>query len=237
MKGALGWRPPADRSHEKTYALTTAMPYAACPVVAGVPWYTAFDTPVKGSDGWWWIGTNADWGSVRGGHAICLRPPSLTDLVSAWDHYNQGQEGACVGFACSRAASLMNRRLYDGFSLYRVAQTRDPWPGEAYSGTSVNAGLNTLRIDGAWRVRKGVVSGPHSEDRIVSFLWARTSNDVVLALQTVEPFVRVLNSWGRGYPREVRLPVPALARLLREGGEFGVPTDLVAVTRRQGSGE
>ena len=228
MNGMLGWRKPDDRRHELRYALAPAMPQTPTPVVLGIPWYTAFDAPVKGADGAWWIGlADRSWGSLRGGHAICARPPSIPDVGSAWVHYNQGSEGACVGFAVSRALTLYNRRLYSGRDLYLEAQRRDPWPGEepTYSGTSVNAGLDTARLVGGWPVRAGVVQPPRLQAGITAFLWAMTPEEVAAALKTTEGFVRLLNSWGRGYPREVRLPLDALPRLIAEGGEFGVPVD------------
>jgi len=224
MTGMLGWRPPEDRSHELRYALAASMPVVACPVVMGIPWWTAFDTPIM-VDRAWYIGTEQEWGTLRGGHAVCVRPPSVADLGSAYLHYNQGSEGACVGFAVSRAASLSNRRLYDGFSLYRAAQRRDPWPGEAYSGTSVNAGLDTLRLEGAWPVVKGVVQAARLTAGISEFRWARSVEEIRDALKTDEGFVRILNSWGAGYPREVRMHWWAVERLLAAGGEFGVPVD------------
>ena len=225
--GMLGWRPPEDRSHERRYALAAAMPSVACPVVMGVNWYTAFDKPIS-MDRAWYIGTEREWGTVRGGHAVCLRPPSIADLGSAYLHYNQGSEGACAGFSAARAASLFNRRLYDGFRQYAAAQRNDEWPGEepAYSGTSVNGALQGLRLEGAWRVIAGRTSAaPTVGDGIGSFLWARTVEEIREALKTSEGFVRILNSWGRGYPREVRMHWWGVERLLAEGGEFGVPVD------------
>ena len=223
----LGWRPPADRSHEKRYGITGHFPDIPSPVVIGIPWYSAFDSPVQ-RDGAWWIGLG-DWGRVRGGHAVCLRPPQLADVASAWFHYNQRQEGACVGYATSRAATLFNRRIYDGRSLYLAAQRRDPWPGSSveeprYEGTSVLAGLDTLRLDGAWPVRAGRVTGPRAADGIQNFYWCDSAEQVGHALDS-KAYVRVLNSWGRGYPREVRLPMEAIDRLIREEGEFAVPVD------------
>ena len=221
----LGWRPPEDRSHEKRYALAASMPAAASPVVIGIPWYEAFDKPVLRSRAYWIADVGADWGAVRGGHSVCLRPPSLRDVASAHLHYDQGPDGACVGYACSRAATLFNRRLYDGYELYYAAQQRDPWPGDDYDGTSVNAGLDTLRLEGAWPVRAGMTTGPLLSQGITGFLWARTAEEVRQALKTGEPFVRVLNSWGTNYPREVRMPLASVSRLMDEGGEFGVPVD------------
>lgn len=62
---------------------------------------------------------------------------------------NQGNEGACVGFGCRHfvngepvmtdPASGMSAQ-----DIYKRAQQIDPWPGEDYSGTSVDAGLRVL---------------------------------------------------------------------------------------------
>ena len=62
--------------------------------------------------------------------------------------YDQGREGACVGFASSWAMSILNRRFYDAGWLYREARKIDEWPGEAYDGTSVRAGVEVLRSVG-----------------------------------------------------------------------------------------
>jgi hypothetical protein len=66
---------------------------------------------------------------------------------------DQGREGACVGFAA--AAELMADpvpvpRIGNAFALglYRMAQRRDQWPGENYSGTSVLAGVTELKARG-----------------------------------------------------------------------------------------
>lgn len=220
----LGWIEPQDRSHEERYAISTAMPSSVCPVVIGVRWYTAFDRPWRDSAGVYWIGGSGSWGTIRGGHCVCLRPPSIPDMVGAQAYWNQRNEGACVGFGVSRAASLVNRRFYDGFGLYNAAKTRDPFPGENYSGTTVNAGLQTLRIDGAWRITpKGSV--PFLKDGCSSFLWARTTEEVMDALKSEEGFVRILNSWGFSYPAEVRMSLDDLRRLISEGAELGVPVD------------
>lgn len=222
--GSLGWQPPVNRDHERTYAIVNSMPEGNCPVVIGMNWYASFDRPMRDVDGAWWIGEQSNWGTVRGGHCICLRPPGLPDIVGAHAYWNQGVEGACVGFGVSRAASLFNRRLYDGFSLYRAAQQRDEWPGESYSGTSVNAGLQTLRIDGAWRATPSGTR-PVYKDGCSSFMWASTVDDIVGALKTNEPFVRVLNSWGLNYPAEVRISLESLQRLMNENAEAGIPID------------
>jgi hypothetical protein len=231
----LGWREPEKRDYETVYALDTfgALPGPA-PVVIGVKWHTNFDRPVKDKDGSWWVG-RGDLGGVRGGHCVCLKPPTMTDLPGAWQHYNQGREGACVGFGVSRAATLFNKpTLFNGFSLYHAAQKRDPFPGEAYSGTSVEAGLNTLRLDGAWTVRAGVTRGPNKAFGIRSFGWVKNGADVLKALGSTLDYVEFLNSWGMGYPNVVRMPVSVLDALLQQGGEAGVPVDLPGpITQRR----
>lgn len=225
MEGMLGWMPPTDRAHEMVYALEAAPIAKPGPVVVGIPWYVAFDQPEQASDRSWWIGRKADWGVVRGGHAVCLRPPATRDVLSAYLHYNQGNEGACVGFATARAATLFNRRLYSGFMQYEAAKRNDQWIGENYVGSSVNGGLQGLRLEGAWPMRAGKAYGPRLADGIVQFRWAKSVEEVMQALGSSEGYVRILNSWGAGYPKEVRLSLEGLRRLMGENGEFGVPVD------------
>ena len=83
---------------------------------------------------------------------------------------DQGREGACVGHGVTGdlisapvPVRLTDANLPEGapttaqamaFWLYKAAQRDDEWEGEAYSGTSVNAGMRVSRslglIDG-WR--------------------------------------------------------------------------------------
>lgn len=226
-EGPLGWVPPKDRDHEKRFALTSlTIPRIPTAVVIGVPWHTNFDNPVRDAINptIWWIGRSTNLGPIRGGHCVCLRPPTLTDLDAAWPWYDQGQEGACVGFGTSRAASLFNKRLYDAYPLYKAAQKIDPWPGENYSGTSVNAGLSILRKNGPYRTKNNQTL-PYAQDGITSYAWASNVTDVLRSMHSSEPFVRILNSWGRRYPREVRMPADTLNLLLSMDGEAGVPID------------
>lgn len=60
---------------------------AGVPVVLGVNWYDAWFTPVKkGRE--YWIGAEASWGRVAGGHAICAYGVSdrrqAVKLVNSW---------------------------------------------------------------------------------------------------------------------------------------------------------
>ena len=63
---------------------------------------------------------------------------------------DQGNTSHCVGHSCEawlRAYPIVNAypdRL-DPADIYHAAQKVDQWPGEAYEGTSVRAGMDTLR--------------------------------------------------------------------------------------------
>jgi hypothetical protein len=76
---------------------------------------------------------------------------------------DQGREGACVGHGVTTDL-LASPRPYDKFTFaqantyayrkYKRAQFLDPWAGEAYSGTSVDAGFQAIREEGhieSWR--------------------------------------------------------------------------------------
>lgn len=103
--------------------------------------------------------------------------------------YDQGTEGACVGFASSWAMSILNRQFYDAQWLYRLAQANDEWPGENYDGTSVRAGMDMLKTYGhkvAWKGR----NSPHDiRHGIESYHWARTVDEVRTAIDAGAPVV------------------------------------------------
>lgn len=239
MARGLGRREPTDDIHIQRYSLTRqTMPTVPTPVVLGINWYSDFDHWVtrreRGVDRFY-IGLDAkNLGVIEGGHCICVRPPSIIDRW--WPFYDQGQEGACVGFGWSRFASLMNRRQYDGFSLYHAAQIIDEWgdtPPE--SGTSVRAGGDVMRDKGAWRVRRSKVEvAPHPLDGIDQNRWATSVEEIAACLSPADNgrdvlnkgFVILLNSWGKSYPPEVRMPLETLDRVIfAEHGDATVATD------------
>ncbi len=245
-------RLPSQRTdHLERFPLTaTTMPAQATAMVAGVNWYVSFDRPrrrrIAGRD--LWVIGDGDLGAARGGHAVCLRPWSVSDLPSWWEFYDQGVEGRCVEFACLRMLSLANRRRYDITSRwhYWQMQYRDEWRGGSYpgaspeyEGTSVRAGLDVLHRFGAIRARPRGAAVPsqdpgeqthpaaHLGDGIAAYRWARSWDDVraVLGVPGWLPGVPVLNSWAREYPQQVILLDGAGARVLDEDGEFGVTVD------------
>lgn len=232
--------------HLEKYPLTAAtLPSAATPISMGINWYSAFDTPrlvdVPGYGQRWVIG-DGSLGSVRGGHATALRPWDTKDALGWWGYYNQGVEGRCVEFSVLRVLSLLNRKRYDITSRwhYHEMQRIDEWAGGSYpgatpfyEGTSVRAGLEIVRKYGA--IPKPLfgrkIDDPASKVRpsegIAVYRWALNWQDVrtVLGVPDGLPGVPMLNSWGKGYPREVLLADAAGERVLREDGEFGVVTD------------
>jgi hypothetical protein len=228
MPGPLGRRPPTDWDHVEKYPLTAqTAPAKPTPVVIGVNWYVEFDNPVKDDQGHYWIARDAKLTKVRGGHCVCLKPRGHGDPDGWWDFYNQGQEGACVGFGSSRMMSQCNRKLYDGFWLYHEAQKIDEWPGEDYDGTSVRAALDVLRTRGhCVKLNDGQDSPEALEEGIKANRWARGTDDVLTTLgYDGLDYVDVLNSWGREYPHLTRMPAEVLERLRKEDGEVGIVTD------------
>jgi hypothetical protein len=234
-KGALGARIPEDKPYLEKYPLTAAtLPSTATPGVLGIPWYSNFDVPKKDNLRWW-IGRGTNLGYVRGGHAICVQPgdASALDLWLWWRFYNQGSEGACVGFSLSRALSLMNRSRYDARSLYLEAQKIDEYPETPpEEGTSVNAGCKILKTKGAKRYDSttGKFLPWNINSGISAYRWATSVEDIHAFLKhpTADKLgaVPLLNSWGTAYPRKVWLPDETLDRIVfQEGGECAVLTD------------
>jgi hypothetical protein len=257
----LGRLIPDDWKHYEKWGLTDAtIPVKPVPVVIGVNWYSDFDNPVwKG--GRWWIGLDPkNLGSIRGGHCVCLEPGDeldpetkkvvhrYQDTPSWYKFYNQGHEGACVGFGSSRLMTLMNRKLYFARWLWDRAKETDPWgdtnPGDD-NGTSVDAAMRTLRdrghvtwkpsyeewnTDGEsadWQPRSGLAAD--KLEGIQTFRWARTTEQVLDVLKSPANLragaVRILNSWGTDYPQRVWMPGETLQRLINEEGEVALVTD------------
>lgn len=226
--------------HLDKYPLTArTLPAKSTSMVAGVNWYSAMDRPyrikVRGVERFA-IGGGSP-GSVRGGHAVCLRNWNVRDSVGWWRYYDQGQEGRCVEFAWMRALTQANRLRYDITSRwgYRQMQREDEWRGESpdYEGTSVNAGGKVMRSYGPVRaLPQGKVipieeAKPSKADGIEVYRWARDWSTVRAALEVPEwlPGVPLNNSWGTGWPHEVILLDELGERLIAEDGEFAIFTD------------
>ena len=229
-EGPLGRRPPTDFFHIDKYplrALSEAERPKGVPSAIGVNWYPEFDRPVKGRDGRWRVAHPASGSRPRGGHCVVVKPPKLNDPITWQIFYNQGNEGACVGFGESRMMSLLNRRRYAARWLYRAAQNIDEWPETPpEEGTSVRAGLDILRTAGHRRVHRGEIGEPKPAEGIAANRWATSIEDWQRAIgwegKEEAPF---LNSWGLSYPHIVYMQIRTYDRLRREDGEFSIITD------------
>jgi hypothetical protein len=238
----LGRRAPTDWTHVDRYPLTTVRELVAkpTPVVIGTNWYKEFDKPVQDSNGHWWIARDGKLTTVRGGHCVCLKPAGARDSTQRWEFYDQGAEGACVGFGASRMMSFLNSKLYLARWLWDQAKKVDEWPetnpGDD-DGTSVRAALDVLRTQGHvpytsvmdplqtdWRKRDELAGKP--SEGIAANRWITSIEDCmqVLGYSGLE-YVDVVNSWGTSWPHVVRMPAKVLERLWHEDGEIGVVTD------------
>lgn len=245
----LGRFIPDDWTHVEKYpleALAAEQRPQKIPVVIGVNWYSEFDKPEKNSAGEYFVANANSLTKIRGGHSVCLEPGGEPDTEAWWDFYDQGQEGACVGFAWSRCMSILNKELYAARWLWDRSKERDRWPetnpGDN-NGTSVRAAGEVLAGAGHVDWRDQYADDDHTErdgysaaldNGIQSFRWARSVDDVhaVLGNDKADSLgaVPFLNSWGRlgngrGYPHRTWMPDDVLDRLMAEEGEVGVPTD------------
>ena len=117
------------------------------------------------------------------------RPPLRSFTWQVGPVLDQGNEGACVGFAHS--ARVMSdpdrdRGIDNAFArlVYRDAQKIDEWPGENYEGTSVLAGAKVLAARGEY----------------TAYHWAFSIEDVL---------------WSIGYLGPVVLGIPWLNGMFR----------------------
>lgn len=225
--------PPTDFKHVTKYpARLAANPeILGQPLAFGINWYQAFDAPTEiviGGHKTYWIGLGPQWGVVRGGHCICGKPVAVKDTAGWYTFYDQGSEGACVGFGESRMMSLLNRKRYDARWLYHEARKVDEWPGEDYDGTSLRAGFDILRTVGHRRKWGPVTLPPMEREGIAANRWLLSVDEIMAVLGTATLHggcVPFLNSWGLDYPHTVYIPAEAMGRLLIEDGECGAVTD------------
>jgi hypothetical protein len=116
-------------------------------------------------------------------------------MVPYRTHYDQGKEGACVGFSLSWMMSILNRRLYDARQLYLSAQKFDEWddtPPE--EGSSVRAGCDVLRAIGHWRIIQGGRKIPANlEEGIAENRWATRVDELRACIAAGIPFVLGIN--------------------------------------------
>lgn len=107
-------------------------------------------------------------------------------------YYNQGREGACVGFSSSEMMTYLNRRRFDARWLWNEAKKVDPWsdtnPGDD-NGTSVAAAMDVLRTQGHVYVKGGKDQPPNPDFGITENRWATTVDDLRTSIQNGIPVV------------------------------------------------
>lgn len=115
------------------------------------------------------------------------------------EEYDQGSEGACVGYSQSWLMSTMNRRLYDAYRLYAAAQAIDEWDDTPPAGgTSLKAGFDVLRTVGHWRVWSGKTRAPMLDEGIAENRWALDVDEARAAIQAGIPLNLGIN-WYRQF--------------------------------------
>lgn len=73
-------------------------------------------------------------------------PDQIVNVDSVPEILNQGQEGACTGFALAAVVNFLLRarnieRRVSPRMLYEMARRYDEWPGEAYEGSSARGAM------------------------------------------------------------------------------------------------
>jgi len=244
----LGRFIPDDWRHVEQYPITALAaderPTRA-PVVIGVNWYSEFDDPKKDdASGEYFVarGGAKTLTTVRGGHCVCLEPGGEPDQDSYRTFYDQGKEGACVGFGWSRCMTILNQgQEYTARWLWDQAKATDEFPETKPGddqGTTVRAAAEILIKTGHvdWKpaytdddYRKRAKYKADLADGLKAFRWATSVDDVHQTLGNPRAdelsAVPILNSWGEGYPHRVWLPDDVLERLIHEDGEVAIPTD------------
>lgn len=219
---------PPNWEHVRKYplaALSSADQPKGTPVVVGINWYVEFDEPKRMSDGRWWVALDGKLTTVRGGHCVCIKADE-PDSQAWWHFYDQGKEGACVGFGSSRMKSLLDRRRYDAFELYHATQQLGGYVGQ--EGAYVRDAMAVLAQRGAVPYGK---KDPDPASKISTYRWALTVEEILavldLPMATKRGAVPFLNSWGdRDYPHITWMPGEVMDRLIREDGEIAIVTDL-----------
>ena len=115
--------------------------------------------------------------------------PSLNPINRLWhceEYFNQGQEGACAGFAAAHAFAcgpiVTECTETDARRYYKVGQRHDRWEGEDYSGTDL----------------LGVAKGLKNELELINgYLWNFGLRDVIMTVGHSGPVIAGL-SWTEG---------------------------------------
>jgi len=109
--------------------------------------------------------------------ALIALPDSLVScpLIKPSMILDQGQEGACTGFALAAVVNFLRARkkqtaLVSPRMLYELARRYDEWPGEAYEGSSARGGIKAWAKHGvclraAWKDNQHGIT--HMNDAVI----------------------------------------------------------------------
>lgn len=157
--------------------------------------------------------TPGDWEHVEKYPLSAVLPQTVTraekalSYPKAWrEFYDQGREGACVGFSSSQAMSVLNRKRYDARWLWNEAKAIDEWedtkPGDD-RGTSVRAAMDILRDKGHRHIQGTKAHDPTPEHGIQENRWATTIDELRTSIQNGVPVVMGTN-WYERFNRPVQ---------------------------------
>jgi hypothetical protein len=155
---------PDDWKHVEKYPLSAVATAVRrrVPVVIGVNWYVEMGNPTRDpKSGEYFMAGAKKLTRIRGGHCVCLEPGGEPDRDAWWDFYDQGNDGACVGFGWSRCMTILNSgEQYTARWLWDRAKEIDEWPQTKPGddqGTSVRAAGDILSKKGHvdWKATKG----------------------------------------------------------------------------------
>ncbi|MDP2028782.1 MAG: C1 family peptidase [Thiobacillus sp.] len=109
--------------------------------------------------------------------ALIALPDSLVScpLIKPATILDQGQEGACTGFALAAVVNFLRAKrrqtaLVSPRMLYELARRYDEWPGEAYEGSSARGGIKAWSKHGvclrsAWKDNQHGIT--HMNDAVI----------------------------------------------------------------------
>lgn len=135
--------------------------------------------------------------------------------------YDQGREGACVGYSVSQMMSILNRRRYDARWLWNEAKKIDEWtdtnPGDS-NGTSVRAAMDVLRTQGHSRFHRGKFKPVEFSEGIFENRWATNVDELRTCIAEGIPVVLGTN-WYTRFDKPT--PVGKEYWLAQEGDDLG----------------
>jgi len=191
-----------------------------------------------------------DW-LVRDDIRSTAKPRSRLWTCDVW--LDQGVEGSCTGHAVAHelAAKPIQALVSSGLAraIYREAQKIDPWPGENYEGTTVDAAMRVAAKMGyydewrwAYNMDDLILALSHRGPAVIGIDWHKgmeTTTDgfifprgqklgghaILVTGYSLSGVFRLHNSWGKGWGLNGDCFIFAkdLDKLLRRNGEAAIP--------------